>query len=322
MYRDRLGPLRGQLSLPLIVAPMFLVSGPHLVIAACRSGVIGSFPAPNARPIATLDAWMERIVAELDESRRAAPGDRVAPWSLNLVVHSSYDRLGAELELVRKHQPPIVITALGSPRRVVDEVHSYGGIVLADVASLAMARKAAEAGVDGMVLVSTGAGGHTGHVSPFVFVHAVREFFDGIIALAGGMSNGADIRAAELVGADLADVGTLFIAAKESLAPDEYRQMVVAATVDDLVLTKAFTGANAYYLRRSVEKAGLDPDDLTGKTAMNWKDSEQQLKAWKDIWSAGQSSTTVRSVESTARIVARLRAEYADAVRAPSFAKE
>jgi nitronate monooxygenase len=260
---------------------------------------------------------MERIVADLDAARSTNPAARIAPWSLNLVVHSSYDRLGAELELVRKHRPPVVITALGNPARVVDEIHAYGGIVLADVGSLGMARKAAQAGVDGMVLVSTGAGGHTGYVSPFVFVHAVRDFFDGIVALAGGMSNGADIRAAELVGADLADIGTLFIAARESLASNDYRQMVVEAGVDDLVLTKAFSGANAYYLRRSVERAGLDPDDLTGKTAMNWKDSEQQLKAWKDIWSAGQSSGAVRRVETTGEIVARLSAEYAQAVRAP-----
>jgi nitronate monooxygenase len=317
--RDRLGELRGRLTLPLICAPMFLVSGPELVIAACRNGVIGSFPAPNARPLDALDGWMARIAAELAETRRTEPGRRVAPWSLNLVVHSSYDRLPAELELVARHRPPIVITALGSPARVIEAVHGYGGLVFADVGSIAMARKAAQAGVDGLILVSTGAGGHTGSVSPFVFVHAVRRFFDGIVVLAGGLCSGGAIRAAEVAGADLADIGTLFIAARESLAADDYRQMVVDAGVDDLVLTKAFTGANAYYLRRSVARSGLDPDNLSGKTAMDWKNSEQQLKAWKDIWSAGQSVSAVTRVEEAGEIIARLRAEYAQSLATPSF---
>jgi len=316
---DRLGALRHQLSLPLICAPMFLVSGPDLVVATCRNGVIGSFPAPNARPLDVLDAWMGRVARELDDARRAEPAARIAPWSINLVVHSSYDRLPAELELVQRHRPPIVITALGNPARVVDAVHAYGGLVLADVGSIAMARKAAQAGVDGLILVSSGAGGHTGSVSPFVFVEAVRQFFDGIVVLAGGLCTGAAIRAAEIAGADLADIGTLFIAARESLAADDYRQMVVEASVDDLVLTKAFTGANAYYLRRSIERAGLDPDNLSGKTAMNWGQSDTQLKAWKDIWSAGQSVAAVHRVESAGEIIARLRAEYLQSLDVPSF---
>jgi nitronate monooxygenase len=316
---DRLGALRGRLSLPLICAPMFLVSGPDLVIAACRNGVIGSFPAPNARPLEVLDAWMGRVAGELADAQRADPSARIAPWSLNLVVHSSYDRLPAELELVQRHQPPIVITALGSPARVVDAVHAYGGLVFADVGSVAMARKAAQAGVDGLILVSSGAGGHTGSVSPFVFVEAVRQFFDGIVVLAGGLCTGAAIRAAEVAGADLADIGTLFIAARESLASDDYRQMVVDASVDDLVLTKAFTGASAYYLRESILRSGLDPDNLSGKAAMNWSKSDTQLKAWKDIWSAGQSVAAVHRVESAADIIARLRAEYLQSIHLPSF---
>ena len=316
---DRLGALRGQLSLPLVCAPMFLVSGPDLVIATCRNGVIGSFPAPNARPLDVLDGWMARVAGELEAARRADPRARIAPWSINLVVHSSYDRLPAELELVQRHRPPIVITALGSPARVVDAVHAYGGLVLADVGSVAMARKAAQAGVDGLILVSSGAGGHTGSVSPFVFVEAVRRFFDGIVVLAGALCTGAAIRAAEIAGADLADIGTLFIAARESLAADDYRQMVVEAGVDDLVLTKAFTGASAYYLRRSIERAGLDPDNLSGKTSMNWGQSDTQLKAWKDIWSAGQSVAAVRRVEGAGEIIARLRAEYLQSLNVPSF---
>jgi nitronate monooxygenase len=316
---DRLGALRSRLSLPLICAPMFLVSGPDLVIAACRNGVIGSFPAPNARPLETLDAWMGRVAGELADARRTDPSARIAPWSVNLVVHSSYDRLLAELELVQRHQPPIVITALGSPARVVDAVHAYGGLVFADVGSVAMARKAAQAGVDGLILVSSGAGGHTGSVSPFVFVAAVRQFYDGIVVLAGGLCSGAAIRAAEVAGADLADIGTLFIAARESLAPDDYRQMVVDAGVDDLVLTKAFTGASAYYLRASILRSGLDPDNLSGKSAMDWSKSDTQLKAWKDIWSAGQSAAAVHRVESAAEIIARLRAEYLQSIHLPSF---
>ena len=316
---DRLGALRPQLSLPLICAPMFLVSGPELVIAACSNGVIGSFPAPNARPLEVLDGWMARVAGELDAARRSDPQARIAPWSINLVVHSSYDRLPAELELVQRHRPPIVITALGSPARVVDVVHAYGGLVFADVGSVAMARKAAQAGVDGLILVSSGAGGHTGSVSPFVFIEAVRQFFDGIVVLAGGLCTGAAIRAAEIAGADLADIGTLFIAARESLAADDYRQMVVEAGVDDLVLTKAFTGANAYYLRRSIERAGLDPDNLSGKTSMNWGQSDTQLKAWKDIWSAGQSVAAVHRVEGAGEIIARLRAEYLQSLNVPSF---
>jgi len=319
LRHDRLGALRSQLSLPLICAPMFLVSGPDLVIATCRNGVIGSFPAPNARPLEVLDAWMARVADELDAGRRADPAARIAPWSINLVVHSSYDRLPAELELVQRHRPPIVITALGNPARVVDAVHAYGGLVFADVGSVAMARKAAQAGVDGLVLVSSGAGGHTGAVSPFVFVEAVRQFFDGIVVLAGGLCTGAAIRAAEVAGADLADIGTLFIAARESLACDDYRQMVVEASVDDLVLTKAFTGANAYYLRRSIERSGLDPDNLSGKTSMDWSKSDTQLKAWKDIWSAGQSVAAVHRVESAGEIIARLRTEYLHSLDVPSF---
>jgi nitronate monooxygenase len=182
-----------------------------------------------------------------------------------------------------------------------------------------MARKAAQADVDGLILVSSGAGGHTGAVSPFVFVEAVRQFFDGIVVLAGGLCTGAAIRAAEIAGADLADIGTLFIAARESLAADDYRQMVVEAGVDDLVLTRAFTGANAYYLRRSIERAGLDPDNLSGKTSMDWSQSDTQLKAWKDIWSAGQSVAAVHRVESAAGIIARLRAEYLQSLNVPSF---
>lgn len=304
--------------LPLIAAPMFLVSGPELVIAACRSGIAGAFPAPNARTIAILDEWLARVVEGTARAQEAAPGN-VGPWALNLVTHSSYDRLGAELELVDRYRPPLVITALGSPAPAIRRVHAYGGVVFADVSNLVLARKAAAAGADGLVLVSAGSGGHTGKISPFAFVAAVREFYDGIVVLGGSIGHGAAVRAAELLGADLAYAGTPFIVAQESLAAPAYREMVVRASLEDLVLTRTFTGADAWYLRESIVAAGLDPDALVGKERMDWSNSQGQLKAWKDIWSAGQGVNHIRAVEPTAAIVDRYAAEYAAALRKPAF---
>jgi nitronate monooxygenase len=315
---DRLAKLRGQLRLPVIAAPMFLVSGPDLVLAACRAGIGGAFPAPNARTIEALEQWMQRISTEHAAMVRA--GGVVGPWVLNLVTHSTYDRLGAELDLVDRYRPPIVITALGSPAPVVERVHAYGGLVIGDVNSVSFAKKAAATGVDGLALVCAGAGGHTGKVSAFAFVPAVREFFDGIVVVGGSVSTGAAIRAAELLGADLVYSGTQFIAASESLASDRYRDMVVRASLEDLVLTKALSGADAYYLRESIVAAGLDPDALVGKTKVDWKESQTQLKAWKDVWSAGQGVETVRQVEPAGVIVERLVEEYAAALRKPPFA--
>ncbi len=315
---DRLGALRAGMRLPLIAAPMFLVSGPDLVIAACRAGIGAAFPAPNARSVAILDQWLGRIVAETTQAREAAPGT-VGPWSLNLVTHRSYDRLDAELELVDRHRPPLVITALGSPAAVVERVHRYGGKVFADVSSLAFARKAVAAGVDGLVLVTAGAGGHTGKISPFAFVDALRDFYDGVIVLGGSIGTGGAVRAAELIGADLAYAGTPFIVAQESLAAQAYRDMVVRASLEDLVLTKTFSGADAWYLRESIVAAGLDPDALVGKEKMDWTNSEGQLKAWKNIWSAGQGVNHIHAVEPAAKIVDRYAAEYAAALRRPAF---
>ncbi len=314
----RLGSLREGMRLPLLAAPMFLVSGPELVIAACRAGIGGSFPAPNARTIEILDEWLGRIVRETAAARDATPG-AVGPWSLNLVTHSSYDRLGAELELVDRYRPPLVITALGSPAPVVARVHAYGGQVFADVSNLAFARKAAATGVDGLVLVSAGAGGHTGKISPFAFVDAIREFWDGAIVLGGSLGSGGAVRAAELIGADLAYAGTPFIVAQESLAAQAYRDMVVRASLEDLVLTRTFTGADAWYLRESIVAAGLDPDALVGKDKMDWSNSQGQLKAWKNIWSAGQGVNHIRGVESVAAIVDRYATEYAAALQRPAF---
>jgi nitronate monooxygenase len=298
---------------------MFLVSGPELVLAACRAGIAAAVPTPNARSIEILETWLQQLTAGHAAACSAAPG-KVGPWALNLVMHSSYDRLGPELELVDRYQPPLVITALGSPARAVEHVHAYGGTVFADVSSLGFARKAAAAGADGLVLVSAGAGGHTGKVSPFAFVQAVREFYDGIIVLGGSIGHGGAVRAAELLGADLAYAGTPFICAEESLATRDYRDMVVRASFEDLVLTKTFTGADAWYLRESIVAAGLDPDALVGKDKMDWTNSQGQLKAWKNIWSAGQGVNHIRGVEPIATIVERYATEYAAALRQPAFA--
>jgi nitronate monooxygenase len=311
--RERFTEIRSQMVLPVVAAPMFLVSGPDLVLAACRSGVIGSFPAPNARTIDVLADWMERIRTGLDAARAHSGGARIACWAQNLMVHSSYDRLAAELGLVERFRPPVVITALGSPKAVIDVVHGYGGLVIADVNSVALARKAAAAGVDGLALVCAGAGGHTGSMAAFAFVPAVREFFDGILIVAGGICDGRGIRAAEVLGADLVYMGTRFITASESLAPIEYKQMVVEASFSDLVLTNSFTGANAYYLRQSIERAGYDPDNLAPGQGMNLRGSERKIKAWKDVWSAGQGVGSVDAIEPVADIVARLSREYAAA---------
>lgn len=312
--RETLAAVFAGLRLPLIAAPMFLVSGPDLVIATCRAGAMGSFPFPNARTLDVLDGWLTRIGEEL----AAAPGGAV--YAANLVVHASYDRLGEELKLLERHRPPVVITALGSPRRVVETVHGYGGLVFADVASVPFARKAAEAGVDGLVLVSAGAGGHTGRMAGFAFVPAVRRFFDGVIVLAGSVSDGRAVRAAELLGADLAYMGTPFIAAGESLAGQEYRDMVVAAEFEDLVLSDRLTGAEAYYLKASLLRMGIDPADIPAGGRPDFTGSQTKIKAWKDVWSAGHGVGTVTRVEPAAAIVDRLAAEYAAALALPRMA--
>lgn len=305
-----------QTVLPLIAAPMFLVSGPDLVLAACKAGIIGAFPAPNARTIGILDNWLSCITTGLVAARAQSPQQRIGPFAANLIVHRSYQRRQAELELVIKYRPPIVITALGSPEPVVEAIHSYGGLVFADVNSLRFARKAAEAGVDGLVLVSAGAGGHTGMMTGFAFVDAVREFWDGIIVLAGGISTGRGIRAAQALGADLAYMGTRFIATTESLASDDYRQMLLDATVEDLICSDSFTGVPANFLRPSIRRAGLDPDNLKPKEkTINFDNPYSEAKAWRDIWSAGQGVGTIKQVQSVAGLVATLRQEYTEAVR-------
>lgn len=301
--------------LPLIAAPMFLVSGTDLVTAACKAGVVGSFPAPNARTIEELDAWLNTINSQLAPTQQQA-GRRIAPYAVNIICHRTYPRRPAELELLQKYQVPIVITALGSPREVVEEVHAYGGIVLADVNSVKFARKAADVGVDGLVLVAAGAGGHTGQMTGFAFVDAVRKFWDGIIVLAGGISTGRGIRAAQALGADLVYMGTRFIATDESLAVQEYRQMIVDSTADDLILTDAVTGVPANFLIPSFQRRGLDPYTLRKpEMGVDFKTPYEDSKAWKHLWSAGQGVGAIGDIQPVAQVVHTLQQEYAAAIQ-------
>lgn len=309
--------LTKNLTLPVIGAPMFLISGPEMVIALAKSGVIGSFPAPNARTPEILDDWMRQI----SESLAADPN--ASGWAANLVVHPSNDRLPADLACVLRHKPPLVITALGSPARVVPAVHDYGGLVFADVNSVSFARKAAAAGVDGLVLVAAGAGGHTGATAGFAFVEEVRQFWDGPIVLGGAISTGHGIRAAEVLGADLAYVGTALIACAESMADPVYKQMVIAAGAEDIVPSKGITGVTANWLRPSLIAAGYDPANMPEDKRPNFENAADDAKAWKNVWSAGQGVASVRGLEPVGQIVARLKQEYDAACRMPPFsAKE
>ena len=298
------------LRLPAFAAPMFLVSTPELVVNVCRAGMIGSFPAPNLRTSEELGEWMARISKQ---TKQAAFGPwNVAPWAVNLVTHSTSVRLPGDLEQIKKYKPPIVITALGSPKPVIPTVHNYGGLVFADVNSEAMARKAAAAGADGLVLVCTGAGGHTGDLTPFAFVERVRQFFDGFIALGGGISRGEAILAAQALGADFGYLGTAFIAAEESMAEAGYKEMLVDCTAQDLLVTRAFTGAKASMLVPSIVAQGLDPQEVATKIArMQFTGlQDQEVKPWKGIWGAGQGVGAVTCVEPAEAIVERLATQY------------
>ncbi|UTX54241.1 NAD(P)H-dependent flavin oxidoreductase [Leucobacter aridicollis] len=294
---------------PVIAAPMFLISGPDLVVATCRAGAIGAFPAPNCRTPGQLDQWLTEIRTRLDEAR--AQGESPAPWALNLITHSSNERLSADIEILAKHKPPIVITALGSPAPVIAAVHAYGGIVVADVVSIALARKAVAAGADGLACVSAGAGGHTGHLSPFAFVSGVREFFSGLVIIGGGIGDGWGVAGAIAAGADLVYVGTRFLATEESMAPRAYKEMVVEHGADDLVVTAAITGANASWLRPSLEANGIDISNAhPAGHAPNYNAAGNVQGRWRDIWAAGQGIEIIDAVTPTAAVVETLSAEY------------
>jgi nitronate monooxygenase len=302
------------LDLPLIAAPMFLVSSLEMVIAACENGVMGSFPTVNARTPADLDVWHATLTKRL--AKRRPDGRRPAPWSVSLVVHTSNARLSEDLALCVKYKAPLVITALGSPRAVVPDVHAYGGLVFADVNTPEYAHKAIQSGADGLVLVCAGAGGHTGAMAAPAFLAAVREFWDGPVVLAGGMMTGSSLRAAQIMGADLVYMGTRFIASSESSADPRYKQMVLDCAFRDILLTNAITGGWANKLRPSLVAVGLDPDNLptrSGKFDLDY--AKDQPKAWKDIWSAGHGVGHVKSIESVAAIIAEVKAEYAAVIR-------
>lgn len=312
----QLRELFAQTRLPVMAAPMFLVSSPELVIASSHAGIVGTYAAPNARNIVALDEALSTIATGV------AHGG-TAPWALNMIVHSSYDRFDAELALVLRYQPKIVTTALGSPRRVLDQVHGYGGFVMADVATPAMARKAVEAGVDGLILVCSGAGGHTGTYHPFSFVDEVRKFWTGPLGLAGAVSTGAHARAAQQIGADFAVLGTRFIAAEESMAQPAYRDMLVESNMEDLVASKAVSGVLANWLRPTLERAGLAETEFSEAKKIDFSgDISTAPKAWKDVWSAGHGVGAVTAVESLSTIVDRLACEYAECLSAEREAIE
>ncbi len=310
--------LEGRLRLPVIGAPMFIVSTPQLVLAQCRAGIVGSFPALNARPASQLDEWLSEITGELERTRREHPGARAAPFAVNQIVHASNDRLARDVELCVKYRVPVVITSLRPPAEVVEAVHGYGGLVFHDVINRRHAEKAVEQGVDGIIAVCAGAGGHAGTLSPFALVKEIRAIFAGTIVLSGAMSSGADVLAALALGADLAYLGTRFIATTEANASAEYKQMLIDSRAADIVYTPLFSGVPGNYLRASVARTGLDPDELPDaeKSKMNFgSGGGSDRKAWKDIWSAGQSVSGIHSVDSVEGVVARMAAEYAAALQ-------
>ena len=300
--------LNQNLALPVICAPMFIISNPDLVIAQCKGGVIGSFPALNARPKDLLDEWLTRIKAELAADQNAAP------FAVNQIIHPSNERLEHDMALCVKHEVPLIITSLSAPTQIVPHVHAYGGKVFHDVISVRHAEKALEAGVDGLILVCAGAGGHAGTLSPFALVGEIRKFYDGPIALSGSITNGQAILAAQAMGADFAYIGTRFIATQEANAVEAYKQAIVDSAAKDVVYTPYFTGVHGNYLTRSIVAAGLDPANLPvkDKTAMSFGGA-RDAKAWKDIWGAGQGVGTIDDVLPAGELIARLKQEYRSA---------
>jgi nitronate monooxygenase len=305
------------LSLPVIASPMFIASGPALVKAQCKAGIVGSFPALNARPAELLDTWLTEIQAELEEFRKANPGAKVGPIAVNQIVHQSNDRLAHDVEVCVKHQIPIIISSLRAPpKEMLDAIHSYGGIVLHDVISIRHAKKALEAGVDGLILVAAGAGGHAGALSPFALVGEVRKFFQGPIALSGSIATGDAVLAAQAMGADFAYIGSRWLATKESNVDEAYRQAILESTAADVVYTNLFTGVHGNYLKKSIVAAGLDPENLpqADKTVMNFgSGGGSKAKAWRDIWGAGQGVGLMDAVLSVPEVMEKLKAEYAAA---------
>ncbi|MDZ7643591.1 MAG: nitronate monooxygenase family protein [Woeseiaceae bacterium] len=305
--------LRQRLRLPVIGAPMFIVSGPELVLAQCKAGIVGGFPALNARPASQLDDWLARITEELAAAAARYPERRIAPFAVNQIVHRSNDRLAHDVEMCVRYKVPIVITSLRPPADVVAAVHGYGGLVFHDVINLRHAEKAIEQGVDGIIAVCAGAGGHAGTLSPFALVREIREIFDGTIVLSGSMARGGDVLAARAMGADLAYLGTRFIATAEANAPTAYKDMIVRSAANDIVYTSLFTGVHGSYLKGSIVNAGLDPDNLPAgdPETMNFgSGGNTRAKAWRDIWGAGQGVGSIHDIPPVADLVTRLEREY------------
>jgi len=308
--------LRNSLELPVVGSPLFIVSSPELVIAQCKAGVVGSFPALNARPVEKLDEWLSRIENELEEYRALNPGKKVAPYAVNQICHASNDRLMKDMETCVKHRVPIIITSLRPPAEIVEAAHSYGGLVFHDVINVKHARKAAEQGVDGLILVCAGAGGHAGALSPFALVREVKQWFKGTILLSGAISDGFAIASALTLGADLAYMGTRFIATREANAADTYKSALTQHAAHDIVYTNLFTGVHGNYLGPSIAAAGLDPDNLpvADKTKMNFgSGGNMKSKAWRDIWGSGQGIGQITDVPDVAELVGRMKAEFGQA---------
>lgn len=329
-------PIQAQLAkldLPLIAAPMFLSSGPDLVVACCTSGIVGTFPAHNQRSAAGFEDWCIDIKSRL-QAHAAETGQTPAPFGVNLIVHKSNAKLQEELEVCIRQEVPIIITSLGAVRDVVDRVHDYGGLVFHDVINLRHARKAAEAGVDGLIAVSAGAGGHTGSANPFGLVHEIKEFYDGYVILSGSLSSGSDIAAAQVMGADFAYMGTRFIATQEAMSQDDYKEMVVAAHQADILATPAVTGVNANFITTSLEQAGIDPNDLSAHGALDINEElgealreSNESKPWRDIWSAGHGVGAIDDIPHVDDLIKRMIEEYlsastAQAARAEQYRAE
>lgn len=307
-----LPPALARLPLPIIGAPLFIVSNPKLVIAQCTAGVVGSMPALNARPAEQLDEWLAEIADGLAAWNRAHPDRPAAPYAINQIVHKSNNRLEHDMAVCAKHKVPIVITSLGARTDVNDAVHGWGGIVLHDVINNAFAHKAVDKGADGLIAVAAGAGGHAGVKSPFALVQEIRQWFDGPLALSGSIATGGAVLAAQAMGADFGYVGSAFIATDEARASDAYKQCIVDSTSDDIVYSSLFTGVHGNYLKPSIRNAGLDPDHLpeSDPSKMSFGGGEGSKKAWKDIWGCGQGIGAVKKVEPAAALVARLASEY------------
>ena len=310
----------GRLRLPAIGAPLFIISNPDLVIAQCKAGIVGSFPALNARPESLLDEWLARITEELAAHDRAHPDRPAAPFAVNQIVHRSNTRLEHDLGVCARYRVPIVITSLGARADVNEAVHGWGGITLHDIINRTFARKAVEKGADGLIAVAAGAGGHAGTLSPFALIAEIRDWFDGPLVLSGSIATGAAIRAAETIGADLAYIGSAFIATREANAPARYKQMIVDSSADDILYSPVFTGVPGNYLRPSIVAAGIDPTALDEMEAVTMDfgardESGKQVKAWRDVWGSGQGIGAIDAVVPAAELVDRLAREYGDAVR-------